>query len=207
MTQMKQEKLKSPLILASSSPRRISILKSLHIEFSVRKSQIDERKQKDEDPESFAVRMAEEKASQVGTLLNMGIVIGCDTIVTLNGKIFGKPESHQNAAAVLRVLSGKWHNVISGLSLYNAEDGQKVSGCRVTAVKFLPISKDEIAWYVDSGEPMDKAGSYGIQGFGMMFIEKIIGSYTNVVGLPVELLKELLGEMRVDFLSLIRRPF
>ncbi len=203
---MKQSLPKRLLILASSSARRVSILKSLHIEFSIEQSQILEKRQKGESPEAFAVRVAEEKASYVGTSLKKGIVIGCDTIVSLKGEIFGKPKNPESAAAMLRALSGKWHTVISGLSLYNAENKQRVSGFSSTEVKFLSLSEDEIAWYVNSEEPMDKAGSYGIQGLGTIFIERIRGSYSNVVGLPVELLKELLEKMGIDFLSLIRRP-
>lgn len=165
-----------------------------------------EKPQRDESPQDFAVRAAEEKASQVGASLEEGLIIGCDTIVTLRGEIFGKPATPQHAVSMLRVLSGECHQVISGLALYSAHDRQMISGSSLTAVTFQILSEEEIAWYVDSGEPMDKAGAYGIQGLGMILIEKIEGSYTNVVGLPMELLKELLMKKGVNLLSLIERP-
>lgn len=207
MIKKPQAKRSLPLILASASPRRAELLKSLKIDFSVRTSQITEEPRKGERPEKYAMRVAEEKASKVGAELTEGFVIGCDTIVTLNGEIFGKPTSSQSAEAMLKALSGNWHDVISGLALYHADNGQMVSGSSITAVKFLPLGQEDIAWYINTQEPMDKAGGYGIQGLGMIFIEKIEGSYTNVVGLPIELLKKLLKKMEIDLLSLIRRPF
>ncbi len=196
-----------PLILASASPRRAELLKSLKIDFSVKTSRIIEESRKGERPEKYAIRVAEQKASKVGAEFTEGLVIGCDTIVTLNGEIFRKPTSPQSAATMLKALSGNWHDVISGLAIYHADNGQMVSGSSITAVKFLPLGQEDITWYINIQEPMDKAGGYGIQGLGMIFIEKIEGSYTNVVGLPIELLKKLLKKMEIDLLSLIRRPF
>jgi septum formation protein len=207
MMKKQSKKHQIMLVLASSSPRRAALLKSLEIDFSIRKSQIAEKPRKGESPEKYATRVAEEKASKVGVDLAEGLVLGCDTIVTLNNEIFGKPASPQSAAIMLSALSGRWHNVISGLALYNAQNGRMVSGSSITAVKFFPLDEEDIAWYIDSREPMDKAGGYGIQGLGMIFIEKIEGSYTNVVGLPIELMRNLLKKMGIELMSLFRRPF
>lgn len=207
MMKERSSKASVKLILASSSPRRASLLGSLNLDFSVRTSQVVEKPLEEESPKKFATRVAEEKAFKVGADLTGGLVIGCDTSVVLNGEIFGKPTSSQSAAVMLSTLSGKWHHVISGLALYHVQDDRMISGSSITAVKFFPLAEKDIAWYIASGEPMDKAGGYGIQGLGMVFIEKIEGSYTNVVGLPIELLRNLLKRMGIDLLALSRRPF
>lgn len=195
------------LILASSSPRRSRILNDLHVRFISAKSGIEEIPQRGEKPEAVVVRIAREKALKAASRCRKGLILACDTVVVIDGIILGKPESMSDAMRMLRMLSGRWHRVLSSVCLYDVKREKLVSGYSATKVKFRQMSEAEIRWYVNTGEPLDKAGSYGIQKAGMLFIEKIVGSYTGVVGLPVELLGRLLRRMGVDILSLIGGPF
>ena len=195
------------LILASSSPRRSRILNDLHVRFITTKSGIEEVPRREEKPEAFVVRIAREKALKAASRYRKGLILACDTVVVIDGSILGKPKSMSDATRMLRSLNRRWHRVLSSICLYDVKRQKLLSGYSVTKVKFKPMNEDEIRWYVHTREPLDKAGSYGIQKAGMLFIEKIVGSYTGVVGLPVELLGTLLKKMGVDILSLIRGPF
>ncbi|MEW5806339.1 MAG: Maf family protein [Acidobacteriota bacterium] len=205
MMQGKKRNAARRIILASSSRRRSKILKELGIRFSIRKSRICEIPRRGETAASFVIRAAREKALKVGLLEPLAdtIIVGCDTVILLDRRILGKPADSEDAARMLAMLSGKWHQVLSGLCLYDTETQRIITGMSRSKVKFKEMSDEDISWYVATGEPMDKAGSYGIQELGMLFIEKVSGSYTNIVGLPVELLMELLKKMGINPLSLV----
>jgi septum formation protein len=183
------------LILASASPRRRELLAQAGFSFEVHPAQIPEDPYPNEDPISYVTRLAREKAQSVfAELSSKGSatpqVVGADTTVTLDNQILGKPEDPADAARILRLLSGRTHRVITGVALVTAERTQVAS--EVTAVKFLTLSEEEIAAYIATGEPMDKAGAYAIQGRAARWIPRIEGDYFNVVGLPIALVTTLL---------------
>ena len=181
------------LILASGSPRRAELLRSAGIDFTVRVSDVDEKVLAGELPRDYVVRLSREKAQAVAA--EGELVLGADTTVVMLNEILGKPANENDARRMLRLLSGKWHEVLTGVSLVN---GVKVtSDVAVTRVKFSKLSEEETNWYVTSGEPMDKAGAYGIQGYAARFVERIEGSYSNVVGLPVQMIYRMLVESGV----------
>ena len=183
------------LILASASPRRAELLRSAGIPFLARPAAgVDETPLEGESPEACAVRLAEAKARAV----NAGageIVLGADTIVVVDGLILGKPTDDTDAARMLEALSGRRHQVITGICL--RADAETVRDFAVTEVWFAPLSARDIANYVATGEPHDKAGGYAIQGVASRFIERIEGNYQNVVGLPVELVWRKLAGLEV----------
>ena len=144
--------------------------------------------------------MALNKAMAVAKKHKEGIVLGADTIVVLDDKILGKPESAQEAEEMLASLSGRWHRVYTGLSLVDASTKDYVSDFEVSRVKFKELSSSEIQNYIKTGEPMDKAGSYGIQGKGALFVEKIEGDYYNIVGLPLFKLSKMLEQFDIRIL-------
>ncbi|GAX62231.1 nucleotide-binding protein [Candidatus Scalindua japonica] len=147
------------------------------------------------DPEVLVCHNALGKAKEVGEKYKGLIIIGCDTIVVFNNEIFGKPLTPDNANAMLTKLSGNYHTVISGLAVIDIQKNRKLVGYDKTEVKFKDVSEKEINDYVASGEPLDKAGAYGIQGSGGVFVKSIKGCFSNVVGLPKELLKKFLEEL------------
>jgi septum formation protein len=173
------------LVLASRSPRRAELLQAAGIEFTIRVADIDETLREGEAPRDYVLRLAAEKAQAIPASEDE-VVLGADTSVVLGREIMGKPRDAADATRMLRALSGQRHEVITGFCL--KQRGIEVL-CDIasTAVWFAPLSDAEIAAYVESGEPMDKAGAYGIQGLASRFVERIDGSYTNVVGLPVPL--------------------
>lgn len=186
------------LILASASPRRRELLAGIGRAFEVITPRIDETPWADEAPANFALRMAHEKAMAVAAGLPLREpvwVIAADTIVVLGRMILGKPADAAEAEATLRLLSGQRHHVITGLCVWKRDAaGFTAQGEAVhTEVVFNTVSDDAIRAYVATGEPMDKAGSYAIQGGAAPMVERIEGSYTNVVGLPMEALARLLG--------------
>jgi septum formation protein len=171
------------IILASSSPRRQELLSLLQIPFRVHSSDIDEHIPHGMEAEEAVVQLAERKAKAVSEQFMEEIVIGSDTVVVCDGKILGKPIDRDDAFSMLRQLSGREHRVLTGVAIVN---GDKVkSFYEETKVTFWELTDSDITSYLDSGEPFDKAGSYGIQGFGSLFVKKINGDYFNVVGLPV----------------------
>lgn len=178
------------LVLASRSPRRAELLKAAGFEFTVRVADIDETPRNGEAPRAYVLRVAEEKARAVPADRDE-IVLAADTTVVLGNEIMGKPADAADAARMLRALAGNRHEVITAICI---KQGHRVT-CDIasTAVWFAPLSDAEIADYVASGEPMDKAGAYGIQGLASKFIVRIDGSYTNVVGLPVALTYRLIS--------------
>jgi septum formation protein len=183
------------LVLASASPRRRELLQAAGISFSVQAADIPEQLRAGEEPESFAKRLAREKATAVFEVRPETAVLGADTIVVVNGEILGKPRDEQDAARMLRLLSGRQHEVITGVCLISNSFPADVRAA-TTRVTMDGITNSEILDYVASGEPMDKAGAYAIQGMASRWITKIEGDYTNVVGLPIPLVWRMLREHR-----------
>ena len=182
------------LILASASPRRRELLAQAGFVFEVRPAHIPEDPLPGEDPIAYVTRLAREKAEavlrEVAASGQAVAVLGADTTVTLDGHILGKPEDARDASRMLRMLSGRTHHVITGVALATAERVEVAA--EMTAVRFLTLSDEEIAAYVASGEPMDKAGAYAIQGLAARWIPRVEGCYFNVVGLPLALVTALL---------------
>ena len=178
------------IILASASPRRKELLETAGAEFEIIVADVDETVPEGTLPEDAAVMTAEKKAVAVAENHRNSIVIGADTIVVAGGKILGKPADKADACRMLSMLSGIEHQVITGVCLACAD--KKITFAQVSKVKFYDLTDDEINTYVETGEPMDKAGAYGIQGKGCVLVEKIEGDYFNIVGLPVaRVMKEL----------------
>jgi len=173
------------LILASASPRRGKLLKQIGLEFEIMPSNFDESRICTNNPTGSAQQAAFEKTRAVAKKLSEGIVIGADTIVVYAGEVMGKPKDQSDAVRMLKQLSGKKHEVITGVALVNARDNREYVWSEATLVWFRKLSDMEIKKYVESGQPMDKAGAYGIQGRAAAFVEKIDGCYFNVVGLPL----------------------
>ncbi len=186
------------LILASASPRRAELLRAAGINFTVRAADVDETIQPRESPHDYVLRLSREKALAVAR--DDELTLGADTTVVINGEIAGKPVDDEDARRMLRALNGQWHEVLTGVTLARAD--RILSDVASTRVKFAEMSDAEIDWYVATGEPMDKAGAYAIQGHAALFVERIEGSYSNVVGLPVQMVYRLAGEMRVELLRL-----
>ena len=178
------------IILASASPRRRELLKYIVPEFRVVPADIDETVPADIPPEKSAEFLAVKKARHVSSENPDSIIIGSDTVVIIDGEILGKPKDPSDAERMLRKLSGKTHSVITGVCLCCGNSSESFS-CR-TAVKFFSLTDSEIRNYIATGEPMDKAGAYGIQGKGCLLAESIEGDFFNVVGLPASLLKRRL---------------
>ncbi len=178
------------LILASSSPRRADLLRAAGIPFQTVPVDVDEAVRRLEPPGDHVRRLAREKADAAFALHADAVVLGADTIVTVGGETMGKPHDAGDAIRMLRLLSGREHEVLTGVALV-AKRGVVVEVAR-TRVWFTPLNETEIADYVATGEPLDKAGAYGIQGIGSRFVDRIQGSYSNVVGLPVALVYRLL---------------
>jgi septum formation protein len=184
------------LILASASPRRSELLTQAGFSFIVHPAHIPEDPYPNEDPISYVTRLAREKAEAVFAELASKtsgppqVVLGADTTVTLDNQILGKPEDPADAARMLRLLSGRTHQVITGIAIVTAHGVQLAS--ESTFVRFLTPSENEIAAYIATGEPMDKAGAYAIQGRAARWIPRIDGCYFNVVGLPIALVSTLL---------------
>lgn len=197
------------LILASRSPRRSELLAAAGISFEVLAADIDETPHDNEAPDAYVERLAIEKARAVLAMLNDKpkglsprdlVVLGADTTVTIDGLILGKPLDAAEATAMLRRLSGRVHEVFTGVAVVSTAGVQ--SAVDRTRVWFDPMTDEDISWYVASGEPVDRAGAYAIQGLASRFIPRIEGSYSNVVGLPVALVSSILMARKPIRLSL-----
>lgn len=193
------------LVLASSSPRRAQILTELGIPFVVDPAHIPEDLLPSENAEASAVRLAAAKAAAVAARRPDDCVLAADTLVELDGRVLEKPRDDADAAAMLRRLSGREHRVVTAVRLRQGEDGGAGS-ITWSTVRFAPLSDQEIAWYVATGEPRDKAGAYGVQGLGARFIESIAGSYTNVMGLPARDVYRLMTEAGTTSLASLALP-
>lgn len=187
--------LKQKIVLASKSPRRAEILTAVGWEFETIAANIDETRMELEDAVTYVERLARTKAETVAkTISSHRLVLGADTVVVIEGEILGQPRDDDEARRMLNLLSGKWHEVVTGVALVGAEKPTRVAlEHETTRVRFCEMSANEIDWYVSTGEPSDKAGAYAIQGRGGIFIEEIQGDYFNIVGLPVRLLYELMS--------------
>ena len=179
----------TPVILASRSPRRIELLKTVIKNFQVIPSEIDETCNANLSPEENVMFLSRKKATWVAKHHPHHLVIGADTLVFLENEIIGKPTDVEDACRILRRLNGREHKVITGVAVVHSKT---LSAASVSRVRIKPLTQNEIASYVNSGEPMDKAGAYAIQGQGSFLVESYKGSYSNIIGLPVEMLKDLL---------------
>lgn len=184
------------LVLASASPRRAEILHAAGWPFEALAANVDESRHDDEGATAYVERLACAKAEVIASRVPGATVVGADTVVVVDGVILGKPVDEDDARRMLKMLQGRWHEVLTGVAVFNGNAGQPRVAHEVTEVKFALMNEAEVDWYVATGEPMDKAGAYAIQGFGARFIEGIKGDYANVVGLPVRLLYELVAEGR-----------
>ena len=185
------------LILASASPRRRELLRQAGFAFEVVAPEVDETYPGGEDPAAFAERLALAKAAQIAQRFAAKddvVVLGADTVVVADGEVLGKPVSADDARAMLRKLSGIAHRVITGVALAAPGAARRAVGHEVTRVFFRPLTEEEIAAYVATGEPLDKAGAYAAQGRAARFVNRVEGCYFNVVGLPVALVDRLLRE-------------
>jgi septum formation protein len=180
-----------PLVLASASPRRKGLLEGLRLAFDAVAPGLDESVREGEPPRAYVLRVALEKAAAGARLRPGALVLAADTAVVLGDAILGKPSGEAEARRMVRALSGKRHSVLTGVALDGAA---RASVVVETAVWFRPLSEAEIAWYASTGEPLDKAGAYAIQGAGGMLLERIEGSASNVVGLPLAETVELLRQ-------------
>ena len=180
------------IILASKSPRRREILENTKVRFSVKESQIDEIIKGNESPKETVMRLAYEKALDVASSNKDSLVIGADTIVVINEQILGKPKNEEEAYNMIRLLSGKTHYVITGFALINLSLNKKVIDCEVSQVTFKELSKECIKDYINTKESLDKAGAYGIQGYGGLLVKNIQGDYFNIVGLPISKISDCL---------------
>ena len=193
------------LILASGSPRRRQLLEQLGLTFTVRSSDVDESVSPGLTPAQVVESLSARKGEAVAQLSQPGdLILSADTVVALEGAILGKPRSTEAAAAMLSALSGRTHQVYTGVTLL--QDGRRLTGHEVTAVTFRPLSPEEIAAYVSTGEPMDKAGAYGIQGLGALLAERLEGDYFNVMGLPLCRLGQMLSRFGVHPLEAAMAP-
>ena len=181
--------------LASASPRRAEILKTLGVDFETVAPNVVEEQLDGEPPSDFVTRAARARVASVAAAVDSGFVVGADTVVVIDGRPLGKPKSPEAAREMLRSLSGRWHAVMTGLAVRDVETSREVAEHDKTLVRFRDLTDEEIDDYVATDEPLDKAGAYGIQGRGMLFVEEIAGSYHNVVGLPATLLQRLVRRL------------
>lgn len=186
--------LREKVVLASSSPRRKEILDAAGWPYEAIVAGIDESLLVGEEPAAYVQRLARSKAEAVAARLSSGLVLGADTTVVIESEILAQPEDDQDARRMLRLLNGKWHEVLTGVALVRV-GGEKLVDYETTRVRFAQMTDGEIDWYVATGEARGKAGAYGIQGAAGLFIEDIEGDYFNIVGLPIRLAYELAGKV------------
>jgi len=193
-------------ILASASPRRRELLASIGLEFDVLPSHVPEVHQEGEAPEEYVARLSRDKAQALASGHPGRWVIAADTTVLLGDQLLEKPVDAADAARMLGTIAGQTHVVYTGVTLENVSRDYRETRVAESEVRMLPLSPAEIEWYVRTGEPLDKAGAYAVQGVGAMFIDSIHGSYTNVVGLPLATLFQMLRKAGIDPLSSDVRP-
>ena len=180
-------------MLASRSPRRARLLREAGYKIDVMPADVDESRLDGESPRRYVARLAAAKAAAVASRAAGRIVVAADTIVLIDGLVLGKPADPRDAAAMLKRLSGRTHEVLTGVVV--ARDGRRLEAVETTRVTFAMLEPARIAWYAGTGEPDDKAGAYAVQGIGSRFVERIEGSYTNVVGLPVALVDRFVRQL------------
>jgi septum formation protein len=182
------------IVLASASPRRAEILRTVGWPFDTLPVDIDETRRAGEKAIDYVQRLARGKADAAAACSPTSMIIAADTTVTIDDHVLEKPADESDAARMLRLLNNRWHRVLTGIAIINHETSRTIVAHEETEVKFAAMSDEEIDWYVNTGEPMDKAGAYAIQGLGARFIEEIKGDYFNVVGLPIRLVYEVFVE-------------
>ncbi len=185
--------LHEKLVLASGSPRRAEILERAGWPHEIIVAGIDETVLPNEDAAAYVQRLARSKAEAVASRLEEGLVLGADTTVVVANQILGQPVDEADARRMLRLLNGKWHDVLTGVAVVRV-GGETRVGYQTTRVRFAEMSEHEIDWYVATGEPFGKAGAYGIQGKASLFIEEIEGDYFNIMGLPIRLVYQLAAD-------------
>jgi nucleoside triphosphate pyrophosphatase len=185
-------------ILASSSPRRRELLTSIGLEFDVRPSHVPEVHEPGEAPEEYVARLSRDKAHALASQNPNDWVIAADTTVMLDNQLLEKPVDAADAARMLNTIAGRTHVVYTGVTLENVSRDWRDTRVAESEVRMLALSNEDVEWYVKTGEPLDKAGAYAVQGIGAMFIESIHGSYTNVVGLPLATLFQMLRRAGID---------
>ena len=188
------------IILASKSYRRQKLLEKIGLSFEIIPSNVENHSQNFSSPEEMVKILSLDKARAVASKVNDGIVIGADTIVVFNGKILGKPKNEEDAENMLKRFSNNTHEVITGIAVIDAKNGREMVDCVKTKVTMRRLCDDEIKKYVASGEPLDKAGAYGLQDKAGVFVEKVDGCFYNVVGLPLSRLTEMLRDFGVNVL-------
>jgi len=193
------------IVLASASPRRRELLASIGVEFDVVPSEIPEVRGDGESPEEYVARLSREKAQAIAARHADRWIVAADTTVLLGEQLLEKPADDDDAKRMLATIAGRTHIVYSGVTLLHAARAYRDTRVAESEVRMLPLTSAEIEWYVATGEPRDKAGAYAAQGIGGMFIDSIHGSYTNVVGLPLALLYEMLKRAGIDPLTGQRR--
>jgi septum formation protein len=199
------------LVLASASPRRRELLGGLGAVFAVRPVDLDETPRPGEAPRAYVLRLALEKAAAGAVrAVSMGereLVLAADTVVVLDGDLLGKPRDEADARRMLGRIAGREHTVLTGVALHEPGAGEprRASTVETSRVRMAPMGEEEIAWYVATGEPLDKAGSYAVQGLGALFVEEVFGNYTNVVGLPLPATRRLFAELGYDLRQFSRR--
>jgi septum formation protein len=199
---MRGKERKPKWILASASPRRNEILRGLGLEFRIDPSGIVEPACGPRElPSKYAVRLACLKAKQASRKHKSGLILSADTIVVLGDGILGKPETLKEAQTMIRRLSGRWHEVITGICLMDCARNRLYSTSSRTRVHFRRLSSAEIEWYLQTGEFQDKAGAYGVQGYASLFIDRIEGCYFNIVGFPISAFEKLCRRSGIDLIS------
>ena len=188
------------IILASASPRRKELLDKIGLKFEVAPSDITEDLTSDLPPQELAKKLSQEKALAVSKKYSDALIIAADTIGVFEGEIIGKPHTPAEAKKMLRNLNGKSHLVVTGFTIMDTKTGKTISKSVETAVYFRKLTEAEIDAYVKTGEPLDKAGGYAIQGLGALIVEKIAGDYYNVIGLPLSALVESLKKFGIKVL-------
>ncbi len=190
------------LVLASASPRRRRLLTGLGLDFEVRPVEADESPLPGEGPREMVVRLARLKAATAADPGGAGeLILAADTVVVLDGELLGKPADPDDAARMLGRLAGRVHQVLTGVAVLDPGLREEAYGVETSEVRIARLSPAEIDWYVATGEPLDKAGAYAIQGLGALFVETVAGNYTNVVGLPLPLTRRLFAELESDLLT------
>ena len=189
------------IILASGSPRRKQILEQVGLKFTIEVSDYEEKPISGVKPYEFVETLSLEKAKAVAKNHNDAIIIAADTIVFLNNQILGKPKTKEDARGMLKKLSGNTHSVFTGFTIIDTVNKRTITNHVETKIRFKNLSEEEILAYIETKEPMDKAGSYGVQDRGALFVEHIEGDYSSVMGLPILKIFEILKEFGIDILK------
>ncbi|NTU99447.1 septum formation inhibitor Maf [Candidatus Falkowbacteria bacterium] len=192
---------KRRIILASRSPRRKALLEQVGLDFEVRESEYEEDMQALEDPIELVKFLALKKAEDVAKHYDDAIVIGADTFVVYDNKFIGKPKDAVDAQRILKMLSGQENTIVTGFAVIDTVSGKVVNSCDKATIKIRKLSDEDIDSYIATGEPLDKAGAFGIQGVGAVIVERVDGDYHNIMGLPLSKLYDELKNMGVDILA------